>query len=319
MEQRSISPGESRLVQQRLDEPRFMMIGDHVVIRDWSGEATIGGGVVLEAEAKRRGVQSEEQLRFLKARAASPDDLAVLLESALERDRFLKVGALRSRLRFSESDLDAAVVTLIDSKAAHRLGDNLAAAGWWDEVLTRASDLVGAYHKKNADLPGVSLADLRQGIIGRLPQAALFDIVLQHLGERGIVQRGTILAEADFTPSLPDDIRAAADTLEKTLRLEPLNPPGRPELATDSSSRRALSFLLRSGAATELTDKVVILTDVYEQACADVMAFLKAQGKATASDLRQHLGTSRRVIMPLLERMDAEGKTRRDGDHRCAR
>ncbi|MFP6878333.1 MAG: SelB C-terminal domain-containing protein, partial [Roseibacillus sp.] len=65
-------------------------------------------------------------------------------------------------------------------------------------------------------------------------------------------------------------------------------------------------------------DKVVIRTDSYGDACVKVLSFIKAHGQATASDLRQHLGTSRRVIMPLLERMDAEGRTRRQGDFRTA-
>ena len=103
------------------------------------------------------------------------------------------------------------------------------------------------------------------------------------------------------------------------LRKEPLNPPGRGDLATEPASQRALSFLIRSGTAIELTDKVVVLTESYEEACHRVLAFLRKQGRGTASDLRQHLETSRRVIMPLLERMDAEGMTNRHGDYRTAR
>ena len=295
-----------------------MMLGDRLVIRDWSGEATIGGGVVLDALASRRGVRREEQLQFLKARAASPHDLAVLIESALERDSYLALDPLKSRLRFSDAEVDAAIDRLLEKQRAYRIGDNLASAAWWDAILTRAADLVGAYHKKNADLPGLPLADLRHALLGRLPHENLFDLLLEHLGSRDVVQRGTILAEAGFQPSLPDDIRSAAQSIERALAQEPLNPPGRGELAIDASTSRALSFLVRSGTATELSDKVVILTSAYEQACAEVLAFIKNQGQATASDLRQHLGTTRRVIMPLLERMDAEGRTRRNGDFRTA-
>ena len=97
------------------------------------------------------------------------------------------------------------------------------------------------------------------------------------------------------------------------------NPPGRSELATDSATRRALSFLVRSGAAIELGDKVVILGSAYEETCGKILAHLRGGGGGTASDLRQLVGTSRRVIMPLLERMDAEGRTQRQGDLRVAR
>ena len=88
-------------------------------------------------------------------------------------------------------------------------------------------------------------------------------------------QRGTILAEASFNPTLPEEIRAAANAIEKQLRQEPLNPPSRSDLAVDSPSRRALSFLIRSGVATELAEKVVILTEAYEEAGIKVLTFIK--------------------------------------------
>ena len=116
--------------------------------------------------------------------------------------------------------------------------------------------------------------------------------------------------------SWPAEVRQAADHIEEALKSQPMNPPGRAELCVCGNSRRALSFLVRSGLAVELSEKVVILADVHQKASEQVLAFLDQHGRATASDLRQHLETSRRVIMPLLERMDAEGKTRRDGDYR---
>ncbi|MCP4729592.1 MAG: selenocysteine-specific translation elongation factor [Roseibacillus sp.] len=314
----SISPGQTALAQLRLDEPRFMMVGDHVVLRDWSGEATVGGGLVLDADASRRRLRNEEQVQFLRQRAEAPGNLSVLLTSALERDSLVDLAGLKLRLRFPDGEIDEVVKELLTEGVACELGSHLAAASWWKELLTRASDLVGAFHRKNADLPGLHLEDLRKSVQDGLPDPGLFDLMVQHLGERGVVQRGTILAQEAFSPALSDDIRTAAERIEQALRREPLSPPGRAELAAGTSSQRALSFLIRSGAVTELTEKVIILTEIYDQACEQILDFLQSQGQATASDLRQHLDTSRRIIMPLLERMDTEGKTRRNGDYRTA-
>jgi len=44
--------------------------------------------------------------------------------------------------------------------------------------------------------------------------------------------------------------------------------------------------------------------------------FLREHGSATASELRQALGTSRRIVIPLLERLDKDGVTSRAGDKR---
>jgi selenocysteine-specific elongation factor len=42
----------------------------------------------------------------------------------------------------------------------------------------------------------------------------------------------------------------------------------------------------------------------------------RQRGPATVSQLRQELQTSRRVLVPLLEKLDREGATRRVGDQR---
>jgi len=47
-----------------------------------------------------------------------------------------------------------------------------------------------------------------------------------------------------------------------------------------------------------------------------VAEFISKNGPATVSQLRQALGSSRRVMVPLLERLDREGITRRAGDKR---
>jgi selenocysteine-specific elongation factor len=47
-----------------------------------------------------------------------------------------------------------------------------------------------------------------------------------------------------------------------------------------------------------------------------VAEFISKHGPATVSELRQALGSSRRVMVPLLERLDRDGVTRRVGDKR---
>ena len=48
----------------------------------------------------------------------------------------------------------------------------------------------------------------------------------------------------------------------------------------------------------------------------DLVSLLRAQGGATAAELRDAMGTTRKYAIPLLEHFDAQGVTRRDGDLR---
>jgi len=55
---------------------------------------------------------------------------------------------------------------------------------------------------------------------------------------------------------------------------------------------------------------------IFQATLDKVKDFIEKNGQATASELRQHLNTSRKVIMPLLERLDRDKVTRREGDFR---
>jgi len=50
-----------------------------------------------------------------------------------------------------------------------------------------------------------------------------------------------------------------------------------------------------------------------------IRQYIRNNGPATVSDLRQEVGCSRRIIVPLLERLDRDGVTTRNGDVRTLR
>ena len=52
---------------------------------------------------------------------------------------------------------------------------------------------------------------------------------------------------------------------------------------------------------------------------AAVTKFIHDKGPASVSDLREMLGTSRRVVIPFLERLDRDGVTVRVGERRVLR
>jgi selenocysteine-specific elongation factor len=75
-------------------------------------------------------------------------------------------------------------------------------------------------------------------------------------------------------------------------------------------------FLIENGDVTELALDVVLLRRSFERMKSQVTEFISKNGSATVSELRQALGSSRRVVVPLLERLDRDGVTRRVGDKR---
>ena len=85
------------------------------------------------------------------------------------------------------------------------------------------------------------------------------------------------------------------------------------------SHSRHFGFLVQSGEAVEIGDELVLHADHYQQAIVAIRAHIQSRGGATVSELRQVLNTSRRVMVPLLEKLDREGITLRQGDKRVLR
>ena len=94
----------------------------------------------------------------------------------------------------------------------------------------------------------------------------------------------------------------------------PFAAPSRDELAGSRLGRRELAAAEKAGRLLRVTDDVVLLPSAPDQA---VELLRGLPDRFTVSQARQVLGSSRRVVVPLLEYLDARGLTERcDDQHR---
>ncbi len=107
--------------------------------------------------------------------------------------------------------------------------------------------------------------------------------------------------------------------MRKALAVAPLEPPNPKELTASTDASTALKFLIETGEAVQLSEKAVILASAYEDARQKISKHIEANGPATAAALRDVLGTTRRILIPLLEMFDRNGVTARQGDFRILR
>ena len=89
--------------------------------------------------------------------------------------------------------------------------------------------------------------------------------------------------------------------------------------ATKVGDDELARFLEASGRLVRLGDGYAIGADAYEVAKDVALEEARAQGKITLARFRDLLGVGRRDAQLLLERLDADGLTRRVGDARVLR
>ena len=314
-----LQPGERALGQVRCEAPLFAFAGDRFIARDWPEQFTLAGGIILDPDACSKRFRTEAQRRFLERRAQSPGDVRVFAQSQLQRDGAVRRLTLLLKSRFSAAEISDAVARLAAEQEAVVVGDLAADGKFWRTTRENAMDAVDAEHRAHPERPGLPLTELREAVAGRLPIAEAFEALVADLCARGFSPVGAAIARSTHRPELPLHLQVAGAKVRAALSARPLEPPARKELAPDSPALQALRFLLQTGEAIDLGDDLVLPADGFARATGIVKEFLRKHGSATAGELRQALDTSRRVVIPLLERLDKDGVTRREGDRRLLR
>lgn len=311
-----IQPGQQALAQLRFEQPIFVLAGERFILRDWSEQFTIGGGVVLDTLNVKTNFRAASQTTFLAEFARVCSDPARSVSALLERDKITSSEKILLYSTLGGDQVASAVEQLISSKQIVRAGPFLVQAAWWQSQLAKGKETIMAYHKQHTAHQGIQITELRAALTYLPPTAGVFDVYLLALQNEGFQQVGPTISAKQHQQVLPPHLAAAGKKLKDLLLAKPLDPPSRKELVPDTAAQQALRFFLDTREAVELSPDIVMARSAYDKAIEFVVAELKARGRAGASELRQALNSSRRVVIPLLEKLDKEGITRREGDQR---
>src|SRR5215831_965710 len=325
-----------RAARLSLDHPLPLHIGDRVLLRDPGAAADhatgrpVFGATVLDVSPPR--------LRGNGAAAAAAHELSSWPEpptapDLLRRHRLLKAGTASA---MGLGDLPPPVS-----------GEWLADPAHWQRLRQRLAAAVTAHAARDPLAPGLPL-DAARAELG-LPDRALVEALVAHRSGGGggddgadelvIVSGGYLRRARDGERERPDDAghhpapgRGPADGVAQVPRPDL---PARvtdavravladladaPFSAPDAERMRELGLDARAAAAAErvglllrLPGNVLLAPDAADRA-ARILAGLPQP--FTAAEARQALGTSRRVVIPLLEWLDRKGTTRRLPDDR---
>lgn len=84
--------------------------------------------------------------------------------------------------------------------------------------------------------------------------------------------------------------------------------------------RRGLTLLTEAGRAVMIDRSYVLGSEAYREVCTVIARTIRAKGgRATASELREALGLTRKYTMPLLEYLDRVRFTERNDDEQGTR
>jgi selenocysteine-specific elongation factor len=314
LEGRALEPGEQTIAQVKLKLPIFAFIGDRFVLRDASEQHTIAGGVVLDPNGDRGKCRTATQRKLLAARAGALDDVYLCVRSEISANGFMPEQAVLRKSHFSADEIGEALQRL---QRGHEIvvHEKIAAdTQAWQTLRNRTIELIDDAHKTNPERAGLDLNELRTALHDQ--SSEVFAALLSDLCATDFVRRGSAIARISHRPALPPNLQSVAMKIREALTAKPFDPPARKEIEVDRNVPQVVRYLIEAGEVIEVSPDVVLLRENFERMKSAVADFSSKNGPATVSELRQKLRTSRRIMVPLLERLDREGVTRRVGDKR---
>jgi selenocysteine-specific elongation factor len=300
----SLEAGKEKIARLKLASPIYAFIGDRFVVRDSSERHTIGGGVVLDPDGDKQSLASSVAL----------DNVDSLVRATLARQGFARRENLLSKSRFSADEISEALIHL-EEAGEIIVCQHIAADGeFWRKLCAKAIGLIDAAHKEAPERAGIDLGELRSAL--RIQEPEMLESLVADLCEGDFVRKGSVIARTSHRATLPVHVQSVEKRIREALNGQPFDPPSRKAIESDPQARQVVQFLIENGDLTQLALDVVLLRESFEGMKSQVAEFISKNGPATVSELRQALGSSRRVMVPLLERLDREGVTTRAGDKR---
>ncbi|HEX5243755.1 MAG TPA: selenocysteine-specific translation elongation factor [Tepidisphaeraceae bacterium] len=308
--------GQPALAQLRLESPAYLFADDRIILRDSAGRRTIGGGRVLDPCAQRRGFQSAARRASLERLCAARDPASRILAMLADR-QVLQREQLLAQSNFSEKSIEDAIAHMASQEMVVAGRSSILEAAWWQGLMKRATDAVDAEHAAHPQRTGLPLPGLRSVIAPHVPAAVdIFDDLLAALKKGGFTQTDAAIGRTAHRPALPAHLQASADQIRAKLSQQAFDPPSRKQLTPDTRAFQALKFLVGTGEIIEISPDLVLLSSQFHQAIEVIAGHLRQHGPSQVSELRQALNTSRRVMVPLLEKLDQQRVTLRQGDKR---
>jgi len=307
-----LKPGERAYARIVLREPALLLPGDRFIIRMFSPVVTIGGGVVLDTGGVRYRKTDDVAARL--SVLAGNDAAAKIVLLVRESKYGMSSSDLVARTGLAEKDIETAMQSGFMFVRQPQLW--LMDRAWFDKMRQHLVETVRDFHRAHPLLPGIAKENLRGRELGEAP-TFVFDALLS--GAKEAVVDGETVRLRTHKVVLKQDEEQARAAIERAFEQAGLAVPAVAEVLAKSgveagSARSLLQILLREKCLIRISEDLV-----FHHSAVESLRRLLAARKATRFNVgifKDWTGVSRKYAIPLLEYLDRERITRREGDER---
>ncbi len=320
----TLAPGDSAYAQLRLDAPVFCLHGDTFIIRRFSPTITIGGGKVLHPNpSKHRSTDRKiPDILMNLDRGRLSDKIPVFLGTAARRA--MDLNELDSFLGLPMPDLKKLCSELADKGNLVMIpapSPILVLAETVESLKKETLERISDFHEKNPLQKGIPREELRKRIYDRLP-AEVFRHCLEVL-----VENRKVTLEKETVSLFGREVQLSAEGQGLKERIEDLyiksgfQPPSFSELQAAVNEdieevRRIFYWMLKEQILVKISEDFVYHRSTLDSIKEKIKSRFAPGMKFSVADFKEILDLTRKHSIPLLEYLDREKFTRRQGNER---
>ena len=322
--EKGLAPGGDALAHLKLDREAVLLPGDRFILRQFSPNITIGGGVVLDPLARRPLMKDTGRVDFLAVmeRGNREEILAAMAERApmglAMQDVVARTGWTEEECRLvAEALFTGGKIQIVTQESLLMLG-----AEQFAGTAAKMERNVEKFHKENPLAPGMLREQLRASV-GRRVRAETFRAALDYLVEKKKIEaQGELVRKSGAGIALqPEEVRAK-EQIEAAFAQAGLTVPAVNEVlgklpVEKKRAEKILQLLLREKILVRVTAELIFHREALAQLRERLTTQKKTKGeRLSVPDFKEMTGITRKYAIPLLEYLDRERVTKRAGDER---
>ncbi len=321
LDKEELGPGESGYAQLRLEEEIALRRGDKFVVRFYSPTETIGGGVILEPNPKKKKRFDTEAIEELKRKeSGSTEDVIEMhvrshSETMITTTELAKITALTvEEVEIGVEQLrKQGIVTVFPMKRDIFVWHSVHAR----QLIEEFCHVLQEYHQTYPYRYGVKKAEMHMTYMKQVKQN-VFDAFIDTLVEEKKIERYQEYLKLPEFAVRQDRVyelvkRDTILSLEKAgfdfVRFSEISFKGVEKEVIDD----ILLLLIDQEIVVKVAEDVYTLKSLMEQAKAIIQNKLRENPLITIAEVRDLLGTSRKSAKPILEYMDSIKVTKKNG------
>ena len=307
-----LSSGDEGLAQLVFEDMLPCVSGDRFIIR--TSNVTIGGGVIIETGVnrhKRSDLSIIDRLYTLSE--GKPED--VILQHLLDLE-ISNMDVLSSSTNFSIEEITPLINKLTQDKDIIILNtkyddvsNSMITVTYYEEIKTLTLKYLEKYHVDFPYREGCTINELNQ--ILKISDSYLPMIINQFIDDGLVKINNQLVSTTQFSITISDSDKKLIDEYLQIANSELFI-----NINSEFKNRELVNLMIQGNYFTKIDSEIVMSSQEYKMIVNKIIELMKNNQDVKVAEVRDYLNISRKNALLILEHLDEQKITKRNGDFR---